>query len=47
MPGCGRLETTGVREEAHITNRINRGGFMAVFLLQVLSAIGSKELRLD
>ncbi|WP_046862112.1 DUF6471 domain-containing protein [Microvirga massiliensis] len=43
-----RLEALGVREtEANIKNKISRGGFTAVFLLQVLTAIGAKEIRLD
>jgi hypothetical protein len=43
-----RLEGIGVREtEANIKNKISRGGFTAVFLLQVLTAIGARELRLD
>ena len=43
-----RLEGIGVRDtEANIKNKISRGGFTAVFLLQVLTAIGARELRLD
>ena len=43
-----RLADIGVREtEANIKNKISRGGFTAVFMLQVLAAIGARELRLD
>jgi hypothetical protein len=36
----------GVEEtEQNIANKISRGGFSAVFLLQVLDAIGCKEVR--
>jgi hypothetical protein len=42
-----RLEAIGVRDtEANIKNKISRGGFTAVFLLQCLEAIGATELRL-
>ena len=43
-----KLAAIGVRETEHnIRNKIARGGFTAVFLLQVMDAIGAKELRLD
>lgn len=43
-----RLTAIGVRETEHnIRNKIARGGFTAVFLLQVMAAIGAKEIRLD
>ena len=43
-----RLESVGVHEtERNIANKISRGGFTAVFFLQVMAAIGAKELRLD
>jgi hypothetical protein len=42
-----RLEAIGVRDtEANIKNKISRGGFTAVFLLQCLEAIGAETLRL-
>ena len=45
---AGKLDAIGVHEtEPNIRNKIARGGFTAVFLLQVLAAIGAKELRLD
>ncbi len=43
-----KLGAIGVHEtEPNIRNKIARGGFTAVFLLQVMAAIGVKELRLD
>lgn len=43
-----RLETFGVSEsEANIKNKISRGGFSAVFLIQCLAAIGANSLRLE
>ena len=43
-----RLSAIGVREsETNIKNKISRGGFTAVFLLQCLTAIGAKDIRLD
>lgn len=42
-----KLETVGVHEsERNIANKISRGGFTAVFLIQVLEAIGVSEFRL-
>jgi hypothetical protein len=43
-----KLGELGVHEtERNINNKISRGGFTAAFLLQVLMAIGARELRLD
>lgn len=43
-----KLAAVGVRDsEPNIRNKIARGGFTVVFLLQVMAAIGAKELRLD
>jgi hypothetical protein len=43
-----RLAAIGVHEtEPNIRNKIARGGFTAVFLLQAMAAIGAKEIRLD
>lgn len=43
-----KLEQLGVKEgEQNIANKISRGGFSAVFLLQVLDAIECKTLHLD
>ena len=43
-----RLEALGVQEtERNINNKISRGGFTAVFLIQSLIAIGCTTLRLD
>ena len=43
-----RLETFGVHEtERNIANKISRGGFSAVFLVQCLDAIGADALRLN
>ena len=40
-----RLGEMGIHEtEANINNKISRGGFSAVFLLQCLEAIGAKQL---
>ena len=40
-----KLAAIGVQEtEANIANKISRGGFSAVFLLQCLDAIGCKNL---
>lgn len=33
--------------ERNIANKIARGGFTAVFLLQCLTAIGAKQLRFE
>lgn len=43
-----KLAEIGVHEtEVNIRNKIARGGFTAVFLLQCLSAIGCSTLRLE
>lgn len=43
-----KLSLIGVVEtEANIKNKISRGKFSAVFLLQCLSAIGAEDLRLN
>ncbi len=43
----GRLGEIGVREtEPNIRNKIARGKFTAVFMLQCMDAIGAKTLRL-
>ena len=42
-----KLGAIGVHEtEPNIRNKIARGGFTAVFLLQVMEAIGATELNL-
>ena len=42
-----KLAALGVEDtERNIANKISRGGFTAVFLVQCLEAIGAKELRL-
>jgi hypothetical protein len=43
-----RLGAIGVHEtERNIANKISRGGFTAVFLVQCMAAIGAREIRLD
>lgn len=43
-----KLAVIGVRDtEPNIHNKIARSGFTVVFLLQVMTAIEAKELRLD
>lgn len=43
-----RLAAMGVHDsERNIANKISRGGFTAVFLIQCLDAIGSPSLRLS
>ena len=45
---CQRLAELGVKEtEVNIRNKIARGGFTAVFLIQCLSAVGCQTLRLE
>ena len=42
-----KLGEIGVKEtDVNIRNKIARGGFTAVFLVQCLEAIGAKELRI-
>lgn len=43
-----KLEAMGVHEtERNLNNKISRGGFTAGFLVQVMEAIGAREVRLD
>lgn len=43
-----KLAPLGVEEtERNIANKISRGGFTAVFLIQCLDAIGAQSLRLS
>jgi hypothetical protein len=43
-----KLAEIGVKEtEPNIRNKLARGKFTAVFMVQVLSAIGSRDIRLD
>lgn len=43
-----RLAAIGIDEkEVNIRNKLSRGKFTAAFLLQCLSAIGSRQLHLD
>jgi hypothetical protein len=43
-----RLTAIGVKEtERNLSNKINRGTFTVVFLLQVMGALGVKNLQLD
>lgn len=43
-----RLGEIGVHEsERNIANKISRGGFSAVFFVQCLNVIGSKQLTLE
>lgn len=43
-----KLAAIGVSDtELNIKNKISRGGFTAVFLVQCLEAIGATTLRLD
>lgn len=43
-----RLAAMGVHDsERNIANKISRGGFTAVFLVQCLEAIGQKNLNLE
>lgn len=45
---AARLEAMGVHEsEANIANKISRGGFSAVFLLQCLAAIECRAVTLS
>ena len=44
---CGKLADIGVMDsEPNIRNKISRGKFTAVFLVQCLTAIGVNELQL-
>lgn len=43
-----KLAEIGVKEtEPNIRNKLARGKFTAVFMIQVLASIGSKEIRID
>ena len=43
-----KLGQIGVHDsERNISNKLSRGSFTAVFLLQVMDAIGAREIRLD
>ena len=43
-----KLGALGIHEtDRNIANKISRGGFTAVFMLQCLKAMGARELRLD
>ena len=43
-----KLAAIGIREtEANLRNKISRGGFTGAFLLQCLTALGVREIRLD
>jgi len=43
-----KLAEIGISEtERNLANKISRGSFTAVFFVQCLEAIGSRELRLD
>lgn len=44
----GKLADIGVMDsEPNIRNKISRGKFTAVFLIQCLTAIGAEAIRLD
>lgn len=44
---ANKLEEMGISETPqNISNKINRGTFGAIFMLQILKAIDCKELRL-
>ena len=43
-----RLEAMGIHETApNLNNKISRGGFSAVFLIQCLEAVGSQTVRIS
>lgn len=43
-----KLKALGIDETPqNISNKIGRGTFSAIFMIQVLTAIGCNELRLD
>jgi hypothetical protein len=45
---AARLAALGVHEtEANIANKLSRGSFTAVWLVQVMDAIGCRVIRLD
>ncbi|MCU4623209.1 hypothetical protein KTJ54_14020 [Acinetobacter radioresistens] len=42
-----KLDAMGISESPqNISNKINRGTFGAIFMLQILKAVGCKEIRL-
>ena len=42
-----KLEAMGISESPqNISNKINRGTFGAIFMLQILKAVGCKEIQL-
>ena len=42
-----KLEAMGISETPqNISNKINRGTFGAIFMLQILKAVGCKEIQL-
>ena len=44
---ASRLESMGIHETApNLNNKISRGGFSAVFLVQCLAAAGCQTLRI-
>ena len=43
-----RLAAIGVKEsETNVSNKLSRGTFTAIFMIQCLDAIGCRSLRLD
>lgn len=43
-----KLAAIGVKEtEPNIRNKLARGKFTAVFMIQVLSSVGAKEIKID
>jgi len=45
---CKKLEVIGVNEKPeNVNNKINRGTFSAIFLIQCLKAIGCENLKID
>jgi hypothetical protein len=45
---CGKLADVGVMDsEPNVRNKLARGKFTAVFLIQCLEAIGASSLRLS
>ena len=45
---AGKLGAIGIKEqERNISNKIGRGSFTAVFLIQCLEAIGCKTIHLE
>lgn len=45
---AARLAAIGVSDNApNLRNKVSRGAFTAVFLLQCMKALGSRNLRLD